>query len=151
MMISFRARIYKQGTNPCIDVPMKVSEYFGKCGYVPIKGTVNGFKFKSTLVPAGNGRHRLFINGGMRKGAGVGPGDTIRVSLKPDRESRNVPMPRYLKTALEKNGVHAIFMTLTPSKRKDIYVYLAHLKKRETRENNVKRIVEKLKKGDHRL
>jgi hypothetical protein len=150
-MISFKAKIYKQGINPCVDVPKKVSEQFNKRGYVPIKGTVNSFKFKSTLVPMGRGRHRLFVNGGMRKGAGVGLGDTIDVSLVFDKASRKVPMPRYLRTALEKNGVYDVFRTLTPSKRKDIYVYLAHLKKRETRENNVRRIVGKLKKGDHRL
>jgi hypothetical protein len=146
-MISFKAKIYKEGINPCINLPKRVSEYFGMRGYVSVIGTVNNFKFKSTLVPIGGGRHRLFINGGMRNGADVGLGDNVNVSLRFDEESRKVPMPKDLRVALERNGLYDKFHKLTPSKRKDVYVYLAHLKKNESRERNIRRIIDRVRKG----
>ncbi|MGH9839592.1 MAG: DUF1905 domain-containing protein [Blastocatellia bacterium] len=70
----FSAKIYKLGINPCVDVPKRVSEVFGKRGYVPVAGTLNGQAIHATLVPKGGGEHRLFLNGEMRRRAAVGVG-----------------------------------------------------------------------------
>ncbi|NIS81617.1 MAG: DUF1905 domain-containing protein, partial [Anaerolineales bacterium] len=67
----FFAQIYKLGINPCVDVPTRVSEAFGVRGNVPVVGTLNDVEIRSTLVPIGGGRHRLYINTDMRKRANV--------------------------------------------------------------------------------
>lgn len=71
----FTARIYKQGINPCVDGPAEVSQAFGRRGHIPVTGTLNGHPITATLVSKGGGQHRLYINGAMRKQAGVDTGD----------------------------------------------------------------------------
>ncbi len=39
-----------------------------KIGYVPVKGTINGYPFKSTLVSIENSVFRLYANIDMRRG-----------------------------------------------------------------------------------
>ncbi len=99
-------------------VPADVSRALAKRGHVPVKGSVNGFPIRATLVPTGGGRHRLYINGEMRKGAGVGVGDEIMVTLKPDSGPRVTPIPEAFRKALEANKkAKQAFEKLPPSQR----------------------------------
>ena len=51
-MYSFKAKIYKVGINPCVDVPEKIySKLIATKGYIPVKGTINQFPFQQTLCP----------------------------------------------------------------------------------------------------
>lgn len=75
---SFRAVILKAGTNPYVEVPPEVSRAFAgwaHAGRVAVSGRLNTTPLRATLVPAGGGRHRLFVNSGLRAAADVGPGD----------------------------------------------------------------------------
>jgi len=84
----FTATIYKVGVSPLVDVPEAVSRAFGVRGYVPVKGMLNDTPIRATLVPAGGGHHHLYINGQMRKQAGVDTGDEVDISLEFDAEPR---------------------------------------------------------------
>jgi len=77
----FTATIFKVGINPCVDVPAGVSTALGKKGYIPVRVQLNGYSFRAGLVSLGQGRHRLYINGVMRKQASVDLGDQINVTL----------------------------------------------------------------------
>ncbi len=92
----FSAIIKKVGINPYVDVPEHVSQRFGKRGYIRITGALNGVAIRATLVPTGNGRHRLYVNGEMRRKASVNVDDTINLSLRLDKEPRDVTVPREL-------------------------------------------------------
>ncbi|MBI3983010.1 MAG: DUF1905 domain-containing protein [Gemmatimonadetes bacterium] len=81
------------GINPCVDVPARVSAFFGARGPVPVKGTLNGHAVRGTLIPIGDGRHRFYVNGFMRKAAGLEVGDTARLVLEADRASRAGMVP----------------------------------------------------------
>ncbi len=87
-VLTFSARIYKVGINPCVAVPARVSEAFNRRGYIRVRGTVNRFAIRSTLVPIRGGRHRLYINGTTRDGAHVVVGDHIHVRLNLNRARR---------------------------------------------------------------
>ncbi len=140
------AIIRKIGINPYVDVPLKISRAIKKRGYVPIAGTVNGKPMRTTLVPIGKGRHRLFINGGMRDRAGVDVGDRIEVALRVDLRSRAVPMPKGLAARLLKSSVASTaWERLTPSRRKEILRYLNFAKHPETLERNTKKVIAMLK------
>jgi len=136
------AIIRKIGINPYVDVPLKISRAIKKRGYVPIAGTVNGKPMRTTLVPIGKGRHRLFINGKkMRDRAGVDVGDRIEVALRVDLRSRAVPMPKGLVARLSKSSVASTaWERLTPSRRKEILRYLNFAKHSETLERNTKKV-----------
>jgi hypothetical protein len=77
----FSAQIYKLGINPCVDVPKNISQAFGKRGYIPVRGTLNGHSIRATLVPKGDGQHRLFINTEMWKQASVDVGDQVQLAI----------------------------------------------------------------------
>jgi hypothetical protein len=63
----FSTQVQKVGINPCVAIPESVSACLGKRGIVPVWGSLNGVEIRATLVPIGGGRHRLYINGEMRK------------------------------------------------------------------------------------
>ena len=89
----FTARIHRLGANPYVDAPPRVSAAFGRRGAVAVKGTLNGVPIRATLVAAGGGRHRLYVNGFMRTAAGVDVGETVRLALSPDGASRRGRVP----------------------------------------------------------
>ena len=138
----FSAKVYQLGINPCVDVPQRVSRAFGVRGYVPVEGTLNGRPVRATLVPKGAGRHRLFLNGDMRKRAGVEVGDRVDLVLDVDTQPRSVPMPKEFAAALRRNRkARAAFERLRPSRQKEILTYLNWLKRPETLERNTEKVV----------
>jgi hypothetical protein len=111
----------------------RVSDAFGKRGYVPVKGTLNGHPVWAMLVPMGKGRHRFFVNGEKRKTAGVDAGDRIELTLEIDTGPREVPMPDAFALALRKNpAAHAAFLRIPLSHQKEYLVYMNTLKNRDS-------------------
>ncbi|OGD47058.1 hypothetical protein A3K69_06770 [Candidatus Bathyarchaeota archaeon RBG_16_57_9] len=92
--VGFSATIYKIVINPAVDIPEDVSRAFGKRGYVPVKGSLNGTPIRATLVPVGGGRHRFYINTEMRRRAKVDTGDKVQLILDNDTEPRIFPCLR---------------------------------------------------------
>ena len=145
----FSAVIGKVGVNPCVDVPESVSSCLKESGYIPVAGALNGFPIRATLVPIGNGRHRLYVNAEMRKRAGVAVGDLIHVALALDTKSRDAPMPKAFAAALESNEkAKAAFEKLSSSRKKEILVYLNFLKKPETLKRNIAQVISILLKQE---
>ena len=139
---AFSATIYKLGINPCVDVPEMASKAFSKRGHVPVAETLNGHPIRTTLVPKGGGRHRLYINGEMRKAANVDVGDRVDLVLWLDTESREIPVPDDLTEALRAtSGALKAFEKLTPSHRKELLVWILDAKRPETRERRIRRTV----------
>lgn len=141
----FRAKITKAGINPCVRVPKKISETLEIRGHVPVNGTLNGVPIRATLVPLGDGRHHLYVNGEMRKNAGVKVGDIVHLALKLDTKPRTVPIPEEFAIALDKHKeAKAVFEKLLPSKQKEILVYLNWIKRPDTLRRNIEKIISKL-------
>ena len=107
--------------------------------------------FRSTIVPSRSSGPRLYLDTWMRDAAGVGVGDSVRVTLKPDHGSREMPMPEALREALEGNAqAQAAWDALTPSRQREILTYLNFLKTPAALERNVKKTIDGLvAKGGH--
>ena len=144
----FSAQIHKVGINPCVDVPERVSQAFGMRGHVPVRGKVNVFPIWATLVPQGGGRHRLYINGEMRRGAGVDVGDTIDLELEMDEEPRDIPVLDDVERALRERGLREAFERMPPSHRREFLRWALDAKKPETRERRIRRGIEPML-GEH--
>jgi hypothetical protein len=143
----FSAKLFKVGINPCVDVPKRVSAALARKGYIPVKGKLNGHSFRAGLVSLGGGRHRLYVNGVMRKEAGVNVDDRIDVVLDYDPVPRKVPMPVLLTQALKAEPkAKSAWRMLTSSRRKEILLYLNALKNRQSLQRNVERVVRQLVK-----
>ncbi|HEB12731.1 MAG TPA: DUF1905 domain-containing protein [Actinobacteria bacterium] len=141
-MPKFTETIYKVGRNPCVEVPRRVSDDLGKMGYMPIKGTLSGHPFASTLVPVGSGRHRLYINKQMRKEARVAIGDKIEVVLELDDQTQELSMPPVLADAFEKHPkAKARYNSYPPSRKGEILAFLNSLKEPGDLERNVDKLL----------
>ena len=74
--LRFQAKIAGQeaGVVAAITPPVDVIEWLATRARVPIRGTINGFPFRSSLMPCGSGR-MMPVNKMLCRGAGVQPGD----------------------------------------------------------------------------
>ncbi len=147
-MMEFQATIYKVGINPCIDIPLTVSATLQqKPGYIPIIGTINGYAITANLVPVKNSMYRLYMNLPMRKGANADVADTVTVTLSYDSSHQKIPMPKLLNAALKENPMaEKVWVSLPPSRKKEIKRYINSLKTVESVRKNVNKLIDKWKK-----
>ena len=133
---------YAHIMNVALDVPALVSDAFGLQGYVPVVGTADGAELTATLVPVGDGRHRLFLSGAVRTAIGKGAGDAVEIQIRLDRSDRTPETPSDLQEALAGGGASAAWKALAPSRRKELLVWLADAKRDQTRVARIGRIVQ---------
>jgi len=145
-MNSFSAKIYKIGINPYVLIPAEeLKQIFKQAskdkGPIPVRGELNGHPFIQTLVKF-SGKWRLYLNGPMRKAAGIDVGDMAEVKLEFDPGPREISMHPKLKIALDKNKkALAAFSKLPPSRQKEILRYIGFLKTEESVDKNIKRAI----------
>lgn len=148
MTHSFRAKIYKTGINWCVDVPAKITDQLPRLkGYIRIKGKINGFSFKTNLVPVKDAPYRLFVNRIMMKGGNTALGKVAGFEIEHDKAdvAKDYPMHQMLKQRLDKNKLAPAFYSLTPSRQKDILRYLHFIKTEETLKKNIDKVIAQLK------
>ena len=57
------------------------AKFFGTRGLVKIRGTIDGYPFRSSFMAMGNGRHMLPIKADVRKSIGKEAGQTVTIRL----------------------------------------------------------------------
>ena len=143
----FRAKIQRQGPNPCVDVPGRVTRAFAsltRAGRIQVEGTLNGASIRTTLIPVGRGGHRLFVNGGMRSAARVSVGDTLSFELRAV-EPDLVHPPRDVAAGLRKvDGALGRFDALRPSHRRELLRYIDDARTAEARERRIQKTIDHL-------
>jgi hypothetical protein len=72
--------------------PFDAVAVFHRKGRVPVKGTINGFPFRSSLMNMGEG-HMMVVNAQLRAGARCRAGDTVLVLMELDEDKRTVELP----------------------------------------------------------
>lgn len=130
-----------------IDIPFDVRAVFGQRVNVRVMGTANGVEFASTLFSRANGEpHLLFLNGKVRKKAGLVAGDTVAISLEPDLRPREIIVPEDLELMLEEEGLRDTFGGLTKGRRKYLVDLVEGAKHVETRIRRLSKCVELIRK-----
>ena len=115
---------------------------------VQVKGTLNDRVAFETNVVRYSGAYRLYLNTQMRKEAGVGVGDTVRIALDYDPGQRMPPMPELLRAALNEDPrAKERWRLQSSSRRKEILAYLNSLKTEETVRRRVGEIIRVLLKA----
>src|SRR5436190_20938450 len=100
MKFSFKAKIHRVGINPCVKVPLRITDKLIPAkGYIPVKGTIENHIFQQTLCPVKSEGYRLYVNGPMLQGAKVKVGQTVHFFIEQDswQRNKNHPMPRAFK------------------------------------------------------
>jgi hypothetical protein len=130
-----------------INAPFDVVEVFGTRARVPVRGTINGFPFRSSLMPM-SGCHFMCVNKTMRDGAGVKAGDTVSVVMERDEALRTIETPPLLKKALAKSKTAlANWEKMSFSNRKEIALSITQVKQEETRARRLAKAMDILKSG----
>jgi hypothetical protein len=130
-----------------IKPPFDVIETFQRKGRVPVKGTINGFPYRSSLMNMGDG-HMMVINAGMRAGAKCKAGDVVAVVRELDTGERTVEVPAYLKKIIAADPKAKEFWEkLSFTHRKEYVREIEEAKRPETREKRLAAMMDALRKN----
>jgi hypothetical protein len=139
---------YENSTATSIIIPLDVEKEFGSRARVPVRGTINGFPFRSSIFPMGTGCHYMVVNKPTREGAKAKAGDTIKVVMERDDEAREITPPDDLARALKSNKTaRAAWERLSYSNRKEYAVAVEKAKRPETRARRIEKAIAELSNG----
>lgn len=127
--------------------PFDVVETFGTRARVPVRGTINGYPFRSSLSNMGDG-HCMPLNKALREAAGVKEGDIVRIVMERDDEKRVVEAPPQLKKELAKSKTaQANWEKMSFTNQKEIARSITDAKQEETRARRLAKAMDILKNG----
>ena len=130
--------------------PFDVVAVFGRKGRVPVKGTINGFPFRSSLMNMGDG-HMMAVNAQLRAGAQCKAGDTVAVVMELDQDKRTVEVPAYLKKIIDRDPkAREVWPQLSFTHQKEYVREIEGAKRPETREKRIAAMMEALRKGQRK-
>jgi len=143
----FRTKILPAGkTAAGIEVPAKVVAALGSSKRPPVRATINGFTYRSTIAVM-DGKFMLGVSNEVRKSAGVAAGEIVDIDLELDTEVREVPIPPDFAAALARDAkAKKFFEGLSYSKKLRLVIPI-DIKNVETRKERIAKTVEQLREG----
>lgn len=111
----------------------------------PIRATVNGYTYRTTIAPMG-GRFMLSVSADVRAKAGVEAGDEVEVALELDTEPRIVTVPPEFAQALAADpAAQDFFNTLSYSNKQRFVLSIEGARTYETRQRRIAKAVAMLR------
>ena len=146
----FRVLLEKHETSEAtgIAIPFDVEKVFGTRARVPVRGTINGFPYRSSIAPMGGGKHFMVVNKATREGAKAKGGETISVVMERDEEPRVITPPKDFARALKANKkAQATWEKLSYTHKKEYAGAIEEAKRPETRVRRIEKAIEQLEAG----
>src|SRR6516225_1528069 len=125
-------------------LPFDTRDVWGRAK-VPIKVTINGYTWRSTVGNRG-GIQYIVVNAEARRGAGVKAGDFVNIVLEPDSEKREIEIPIQLERALGTKLTQKL-NGLSFTHKKEFIVWYSEAKKDDTRARRVQKMKQMLAAG----
>ena len=146
--MQFHTTLLQSGpTATGIQVPDEVVEALGGGKRPPVKVTINGYTYRSTIAVMG-GAYMVGVNADNRAAAGVKGGDQLDVEIELDTEPRTVEAPPDLAAALDAEpAARATFDALSNSNKSWHLYQLSSAKTDETRRRRIEKSVAALREG----
>ncbi|MDQ1559270.1 MAG: hypothetical protein QOD32_2330 [Pyrinomonadaceae bacterium] len=145
----FRVLLEKHDTSEAtgITIPFDVEQTFGTRARVPVRGTINGFPYRSSIFPMG-GCFMMAVNKDLRAGANAKAGDRISVTMERDDEPRIITPPPDLARALRANkAAKATWDKLSYTHQKEHARAVEDAKRPETRARRIEKAIADLAEG----
>lgn len=147
----FRFKVKLEGQDgsqiAALKPPFDVPTVFGTKARVPVRGTINGYPFRSSLSNMGMG-HMMAVNAELRAGGKCKGGDIVDVVLERDREERVVEVPSDIKKVIASNkAAQATWDSLSFTHQKEWVRAISEAKKEETRQSRIKKMMDTLRAG----
>lgn len=138
-------KLMELGPGVGIEIPFDVPAFFGR-KRVPVKGTIDGASYRSTIAVYG-GKYYLGFNKKVREAAGgVGPGDKVKIVIEQDESERDVEIPKDFADTMPK-ATRAFFDSLSYSHRREYVQWIEAAKKQETRDRRIVKAIDMMNKG----
>jgi bacteriocin resistance YdeI/OmpD-like protein/uncharacterized protein DUF1905 len=144
----FRTTILSAGkTAAGIEVPPEVVEALGSGRKPPVKVTINGYTYRSSVATV-SGAFMIGVSNDVRRAAGVAAGEEVDVELELDTEPRVVQVPGDLAEALDADAAaRTAFDRLTYSNKRRIVMLVDDAKTPETRQRRIDKSIADLRAG----
>jgi hypothetical protein len=131
-----------------ITIPFDVYAAFGTRARCPVRGTINGYPYRSSIFPEGGGKFYMVVNKEMRAGAGVRADDLMDKTMEPDTATRVITPPADFAAALAASpAAQATWTRLSFSHQREYVGPIEDAKKPETRQRRIARAMERLAAG----
>jgi uncharacterized protein YdeI (YjbR/CyaY-like superfamily) len=146
---SFRATLETAGTSPrwvLVRVPVDLKKVWPTWRSRRVFGEINGFAFKTALLPASSGQgFTLIVNKKMQAGALAHAGETAQIRLAPDLGELVIDIPAEFARILKSDRtLKKFFDAMSPSMRKGFTNFIADAKSAETRQKRAEATAESL-------
>jgi uncharacterized protein YdeI (YjbR/CyaY-like superfamily) len=145
---TFRAALERKPGNlgwTIVRVPFDAAAVWGKRGNIRVAGEINGFAFRTSLFPDGNGNHFLLVNRAMQKGGRATAGTVAQFSMARDSDKPRFEVPPELMPVINQDrALRKYFAGLTPSMKNDIARYVAEPKSPDVRRRRAEKLAERL-------
>ncbi len=136
------------GTWTFLSIPLEVSGTFGLKGQVRVKGTINGYPYRSTALPMGDGTHYLVVGKDIRQHIHAEQGDIVKVELELDDAERLVALPEDLQQALiDHPKASAALNQMSYSHQKEYVNWILSAKRPETRTRRIEKAISLIEQG----
>jgi hypothetical protein len=144
----FHTTILQAGkTATGIRIPDEIVEGLGAGKRPPIRVTINGYTYRSTVAVMG-GDYMVGVNADNRAGAGVAGGDQVDVDIALDTAPREVAVPADFAAALDAEpDARRTFDKLSNSNKGWHTGQIEGAKTDETRQRRITRSVDALREG----
>ena len=124
-----------------IEVPPEVVESLGSTKRPPVRVTMNGQTYRSTVAVMG-GVFMVGVSAENRKLTGVAAGDEVEVTLVLDDQPREVEVPKDLAAALRKDAAaRKRFEALSYSNQNRHVLSVTGAKTDETRQRRIAKVL----------
>ena len=135
-----------------LELPETASRKLPSRGQVAVLGTINGHAFETVLEPDGDFGHWMRVEGGLKKAAGLGVGDTATVEVEPSKEWPEPKVPPDLRRALGEapRKIRELWEAITPMARWEWVRWINATKNPETRKRRVTVSLSKMSSGKRR-
>jgi uncharacterized protein YdeI (YjbR/CyaY-like superfamily) len=129
-----------------VRVPFSVEKRWKTRGNLRVHIEVNGFQYRTALLPTRSGQHFFIVNKKMQKAARIGPGNIASFILTPDFSPRVTHLPKELEAALNEDRTLRKWFEkkLSYSIRKWFVDQVANAKSPQTRLKRAERLAERL-------
>ena len=142
----FRATVLLGGkTATGIPVPAQVVASLGPSKRPPVRVTINGHTYRSTVAPMA-GTFMLPVGAEHRASAGVAAGDNVDVEIELDTEPREVVVPPDVRDALARDAdAKRVFDGVSYSHKQRYVLSIEQAKAAETRQRRIVKTVDTLR------
>ena len=146
---SFRVPLEVTSTSPrwvIARVPIDLRKAWPMWKSRRVFGEINGFAFKTALIPAAKGQgHVLIVNKKMLAGARARAGERALIKLSPDLGEVVIDLPPDFAKILKSNrDLRKFFDAISPSLRKGFTNFIADAKSADTRRKRSEAMAESL-------